>query len=418
MKNLEAEKAILGNCLINKANIEKALEYLTYEDFYHTAHQIIFKSITKLFGQGISPDLITVGEDLQTEGTIEKIGGYTYLVKLTQVVFTAENIEDYCKIVKEKSKQRKIYAILENLKEGKFTIDEALGQINSLPAEVNEENLEAVLKNSILMSSKGTAHKFKIHGLNRYLGGVDRGELITIGGYTSQGKTSLAISLAIDFCYSGKNVLYLTSEMSVYETARRFLANLLPKNVMDLRKGNFEESEKKALADIAENVGKEWRLNIKKVFNLEDVNKYIRKYNPEIVFVDYLQNLDRKSRSDYEKVTGNIKDLQGITLQREISTFVLSQLSRNKEELREPKLSDLRDSGRIEEVSNIVLFVYWENRIKEKVELRKGGEPPEILNLKIAKNRDGSVGEIPLAFWPEYCLVEGSDDREGNIRKD
>ncbi len=405
--NLQAEKAIIGSCLIDRTNIDKALEYLTSDDFYSTNHKIIFYSMTKLIEKGIIPDLITVSDFLKNKNKLETIGGYTYLTALINSVPINQNVEAYSKIIKEKSKQRKIYEILETLKEGKITIEESLNKISALPIEVNEENLKLIFKNAIIMSTKGTAHQFKLSGLNRYLGGVDKGELITIGGFTSQGKTSLALSLSVDFADSGKNVLYLTSEMSVYETARRILANLLPKNIMDLRKGYIQENEMKALNDIAEMAGDNWKLNIKKVFNMEDINKYIRRYNPEIVFVDYLQNLDRKgARSDYERVTGNIKDLQGITLRNEITTFVLSQLSRNKEQVREPKLSDLRDSGRIEEVSNIVLFVYWEDRLKEKVEIRKGGEPPETLKIKIGKNRDGTVGGIDFAFWPEYCRVK------------
>jgi replicative DNA helicase len=146
---------------------------------------------------------------------------------------------------------------------------------------------------------------------------------------------------------------------------------------------------------------------------MSDVKKYISKYNPEIVFLDYLQNLDRKgAQTDYQKVTGNIKDLQTITLGKEITTFVVSQLSRSKESVRRPRLTDLRDSGRIEEVSNIVLLLYWEERAKEKVEMRKGGEPPEEIEIIIAKNRDGSFGKFSLDFFPEFCRIKEKEYKD------
>ncbi|GAI68117.1 unnamed protein product, partial [marine sediment metagenome] len=262
---------------------------------------------------------------------------------------------------------RKILFIFEELKLEKIDTQEALEKISLIPViEIKEESLKTLLKNTLKMSAEGVAHRFKMGHLNRYLGGIDKGEIITIGGFTSQGKTSFAIQLAIDFIdvVEEKKVLYLSSEMTALEISRRLLSNLMPKNIMDFRKGRFDEGEREALDSIATVVGDHWNLNIKKVFDMEDIRKYIQKYNPEIVFMDYLQNLDRKKAlTDYQKVTGNIKDLQGITLGREISTFVVSQLSRgNKNIIRKPRLSDLRDSGRIEECSPIVIFVYWEDR--------------------------------------------------------
>ncbi len=242
------------------------------------------------------------------------------------------------------------------------------------------------------------------------------GEIITIGGFTSQGKTTFSIQLAIDFIDvdEEKKILYLSSEMTALEISRRLLSNLMPKNIMDFRKGRFDEGEREALDSIATIVGDHWNLNIKKVFDMEDIRKYIQKYNPEIVFMDYLQNLDRKgAQTDYQRVTGNIKDLQTITLGREISTFVVSQLSRgNKNIIRKPKLSDLRDSGRIEECSPIVLFVYWEERLKEKIEMRTGGESPEKMEILIAKNRDGTIGRFSLDFYPEWCQIKEQERKE------
>jgi replicative DNA helicase len=221
--------------------------------------------------------------------------------------------------------------------------------------------------------------------------------------------------LALDFIDvdEEKKILYLSSEMTALEISRRLLSNLMPKNIMDFRKGRFDKGDREALDSIATIVGDHWNLNIKKVFDMEDIRKYIQKYNPEIVFMDYLQNLDRKkAQTDYQKVTGNIKDLQAITLGKEISTFVVSQLSRVKNLVRKPRLSDLRDSGRIEEVSNIVLFVYWEERMQQKVEMREGGESPEKLEIIIAKNRDGTIGGFKLDFYPEYCQAKERERKE------
>ena len=110
-------------------------------------------------------------------------------------------------------------------------------------------------------------------------------------------------------------------------------------------------------------------------------------------------------KNDYLKVTHDMQDIQILTRDKKITTFVLSQLSRNKEDIRKPRLSDLRDSGAIEEKSNIVLLVYWEDRLKQQVMPRKGIEPPEKMEIIIAKNRDGTIGTIYLDYYPEFCKL-------------
>ena len=407
MKSVQAERAILGSCLIDKTSADVAIN-LEYDDFYSTAHQEIFKSISNLIKENTAIDIITLTEQLKNESKLESIGGVSYLTLLMDTIPVAGNVEHYIKIVKQKSNQRKIFTILENVKSGKLDIQKGLNEISQIQIyETPEEDLKTLLKNTILKSDKGVAYKFKIPKLNKYLGGVDKGELITIGGFTSQGKSSFVCQLAIDFAgHSKKRVLYCSSEMTPMELSRRILSNEMDKNIMDFRSGYFQEGEKEAMTKVAETIGDEWNLNIKKVATIEDIRKYINKYDPEILFVDYLQNLDRRgARSDYERVSNNIKDLQGITLDKEIVTFVVSQLSRNKERIRPPRMTDLRDSGRIEEVSNIVMLIYWENRLKEKTEIRKGGEPAEEIEIRITKNRDGTIGNIELEFYPEYSKI-------------
>ena len=414
MKSVQAEKAILGSCLIDKTSADVAVN-LEYDDFYSTAHQEIFKSISNLIKRNTAIDLITLTEQLKNENKLESIGGVSYLTLLMNTVPVAANVEYYIKIVKQKSNQRKIFTILENVKSGKLDIQKGLNEISQIQIyETPEEDLKTLLKNTILTSDKGVAYKFKIPKLNKYLGGVDKGELITIGGFTSQGKSSFVCQLAIDFAgHSKKRVLYCSSEMTPMELSRRILSNEMDKNIMDFRSGYFQQGEKEAMTKVAETIGDEWNLNIKKVSTIEDIRKYINKYDPEIVFIDYLQNLDRRgARSDYERVSNNIKDLQGITLDKEIVTFVVSQLSRNKERIRPPRMTDLRDSGRIEEVSNIVMLIYWENRLKEKTEIRKGGEPAEEIEIRITKNRDGTIGNIELEFYPEYSKIKEEEKYE------
>ena len=406
--NIEAEQASLGNCIIEPDALNHTLGYLRAKDFYFEKHKIIYRAIQELTQQGKLIDLIILSDYLKNNKLLNKAGGLVYLTTLCETVPVAQNIEEYNRIIKEKARTYKIYKILEYVKEGKIELTRALTEISKLPEETEDLTLNALLKKTIEVSNYGTAHKLKLTELNRILGGVDKGEIITIGGYASNGKTTLALSMAIDFCYDQKSVLYLSAEMTPEEIARRILSNLLPKPVTEFRQGKMQKGEKDALLSLADTVSQEWKLQIKKVSDTDDISKYIRQYEPDIVFIDYLQNLNRRgARGDYEKVTANMKDIHTITFEKETTTFVLSQFRRKDKNkpIQEPRIDDLRDSGRIEEISNIVILLYWEARLKETVIERTGGEPPESLWLRISKNRDGKIGRIKLAMFPEYCQV-------------
>jgi len=411
------EKASLGSALLNKEALYDSMETLSAEDFYYYKNKKIFKVIKELFKNNISIDeLIITREANKNKLPNDPSEGYKdYVYELiASVPCMGKNYEYYNGVVKKKAEQRKVWTILEEIKKGKIPIEEAVLKLEELPQkETKEETFSAILEDTLKDSTAGVKYRFAIPSLNYYLGGVDKGELITIGGYTSHGKSSLAIQLAINFAANGIKVLYLSTEMTPIEIGRRILSNQNKKNIMDFRKGIFAEGEKEAFQSIINIISKisgKWEMNVKKVNDMNDIAKYVRKYQPEILFVDYLQNLGGDSKfSDYQLATYNIKALQSLALREEITTFVLSQLNRTKE-IRVPRLSDLRDSGRIEECSNIVLFIYWADRSKEEITYRKGGEAPLKLEIRIGKNRDGSIGKFNLNFFPEWCKL--LDERE------
>lgn len=403
--DISAEQASLGSQLLENEAIIYSIETLEFNDYYKESHQLIYKNVCKMFKNNIAVDLVTLVSQLNENSLLEKVGGVTYLTHLINSVPTAKNIEFYNQTIKIKSNQRKILSIYNNMKDGKIKIEDGIQKLNDIPQlEIKDETLKEIFINALERASRGTEHKFHMEIFNKYLGGIDKSEIITIGGYTSQGKTDLAIQLAIDFAGNGKKVLYISGEMTTYEVARRILANSQQKNIMDLRKGIIEKEEFESMKEIINLAVDSWKLNVKKVANLNDVEKYIRKYKPEIVFIDYLQNLGMDN--DYIEITKNMCRIQAIALKEEISIIVLSQLSREKTEIRRPKLNDLRGSGRIEELSNMVLLLYWEDRLKEKVKERIGGEKPEILEITIAKNRAGTIGRFELNFWPEWCKIK------------
>lgn len=415
--NIQSEQASLGSMLLDKEALMVTIDFLKPEDFYPKKHQIIYRGILDLLNKNQAVDLITLTEELHKQKMLEKVGGAAYLTTTINSVPAAANIRHYNQIIKEKAVLRNTIVQLNKMrdlcfedKDPKLILEKVQNIAVKILPEEEEKSLGELLKHTLISSSQGVKYRFKLESINKVLGGVDICEIITIGGYTSQGKTSLALQLCKDFCEQGLKVLYCTSEMSDKETARRLLANLQEKNIMDFRKGLFTANEKESLQELADLMAYAWKLQIKKVFSMTDIKKYVYKYEPDILFIDYLQNLSRKEdKNDYQKVTHDMQDIQILTRDKEITTFVLSQLSRNKDDIRKPRLSDLRDSGAIEEKSNTVLFVYWEDRLKQKVKPRTGNEPPEKMEIIIAKNRDGTIGTVYLDYYPEFCKLA---DRE------
>ncbi|MGE4412193.1 MAG: replicative DNA helicase [Candidatus Caldatribacteriota bacterium] len=410
-KKIEVEQALLGAVFLNADNAFIGIEHLRVKDFYKTCHQLLFSTIKALLKEGKNIDLITVQDYLQKNNKIEEVGGISYITYLIESVPVTYKVIDYCNILRRTTYEREVYCLAEQFKDGKISFNELSSKILAIPSlqkGADESTLRDLFLATLQRSSEGVAHKFLIPSLNKYLGGVDLGETIVIGGYTSQGKTMMGLQLAMDFAEQNLVVLYCTSEMTEIETARRILSNMTETNIMDFRKGNLDDATKEKIEQAGKELGDCWKIIIRSVFYTSDIRHLINKYNPDIIFVDHLQNLGRhEPLTEYQRVTHNMKDLQAMALENQKVMFVLSQLKRRKEDgtSAAPKLSDLRDSGAIEEKSNIVLFVYWKKRLQDEVRPRQGGEPPETMQIIIGKNRDGVIGRIKLDFYPEYCKI-------------
>ena len=404
---IDIERVALGAALSDDDSSAAIIEGLSADDFYETRHKSIFNAILEVFKRGMNTNIVTINDQLSSMK--EEIPS-SYLINLVETIPVTYNIDDFITILKKSSMERRIFLLSEKLKEGIIEVEDFTNQVVSLPTfdRVSNETLQDLFVNTLVTASQGVAYKFGLEPLNKYLGGLDRGEIITIGGHTSQGKTALCIQLAIDFAERGYKVLYCTSEMTPMETARRILSNQTSVNIMDFRKGILTEEEKSNIRQMGDTLAKIWNLTIKTTTNTTEIYRLVKKYSPDIVFVDHLQNLTRQGNySDYQRVTYNMADLQSLALTQRIVCIVASQLKRKSEDRYSapPIISDLRDSGAIEEKSNIVLFVYWRKRMLEEVKPRYGGEDPELLEVLISKNRDGVIGAIPLDFYPECCKI-------------
>lgn len=403
-QDISAEQACLGSCLLDEDAFLLTVETLIQKDFYKDEHQCIFGYMLDLLREGTTVDLITLTSVLKFDNNLESIGGVTYLTQLVNSVPTSKNIEGYIGLIQKASIKRMQYQLLRAVEDGKIDIEGAISELEVLnDVKVKEETLEMLLEKTLTEVTKGTEFTFGIESLNKYVGGLDRGELLTIGGWTSQCKSVAGMQMAINQCKQDKKVLFLSTEMTPQEVSRRLLGNLELVPIMRIRKNELTGEEHNRLMTRAKQISSTWDLNIKKVFSMDDTKRYVRKYQPDFLVFDYLQNLGDQ---DYASTSQNILELQRITLRNNLGTVCLSQFNRNNEEIREPKLSDLRQSGRIEECSNIVLLLYWKERLQMVNAERFGGEEAEEIKMLISKNRDGTIGRLGVNLYPEYARME------------
>ena len=403
-KDISAEQACLGCCLLDADALMIAFESLAVSDFYKDDHKTIYKIMLETVGESGGMDLIILTHALQEKKLLEEIGGIVYLTHLVNSVPTVANIQHYVNLVFKCSQNMKIWEIIGKVKSNKMTLDKAVDKIQGMPlSDVKEETLQMLLEKTLSDVVKGTEFAFGVDSLNKHIGGLDTGELLTIGGWTSQCKSVMGMQMAINQCKQEKRVLFLSTEMTPQEVSRRLLGNLEMIPIMRIRKNQLTDEEHNRLKLRAKEISSTWELNIKKVFSMDDTKKYVRKYNPDFLVFDYLQNLGDQ---DYMSTSQNILELQRLTLQNSLGTVCLSQFNRNNEEVREPRLSDLRQSGRIEEVSNIVLLLFWEDQLRRINTERFGGEEPTEIKILISKNRDGTLGRIGANLYPEYARIE------------
>jgi replicative DNA helicase len=270
-------------------------------------------------------------------------------------------------------------------------------------------------------ANKGTDYKFpdNFRAINRIVGGIDKGDLIAVGGYTSNGKSSYLANLAYGFVNEmNYNVLVCTLEMPPKGIMRRIEATALGINTMKFKNGGLSELEINRIKAMIPHISQYWHYNCVRVYTIGDIVRAINKYKPQIVFIDYLQNIaGDEGLSNYARVTKHTLELQQITKEKELVTFLLSQFHRPPDgKIRRPYNTDFRDSGAIEERADIIFLIYWERKLKQPNLYRKDGDDPELMEFHITKSRDGATGGLNYNLYPEcHRWIDPNDENRRPI---
>jgi replicative DNA helicase len=425
--NVEAERSILGAILLDNAVCNQAIELLRREDFFLDSHRRIFDKMISITERLMPIDLITLSDELRRAGEFEQIGGATYIASLIDGVPRTDTIEPYAKIVKQKSMLRKLISASQQIValafEEEDDADVIIDKAEHMIFEIAEDRVRQgfqyigdVAHRRLEQIEQMAGRPEMITGVptgftdfDRMTSGLQRQELIVIAARPSMGKTALALNMAQYAAKNGNVVGIFSLEMSAEQLVSRLLCSEARVDAHRLRTGYLNREEWARLADALR------RLCETKVYiddsaavSVMEMRAKCRRLKAEhgldMLIIDYLQLMAGRGRieSRQQEVSQISRDLKGLAKELDIPVVALSQLSRAPEQRSEhkPQLSDLRESGAIEQDSDVVCFIYREELYNPTDENQGTAE------LIIGKQRNGPTGSVPLAFLKEFTRFE------------
>jgi len=423
--NREAEQSVIGAIFLDPQSLITASEILLADDFYHNAHKQIFETMLRLSDQGKAIDVVTVTEELSAKKEIEDVGGLSYLLELANAVPTAANVAHYAKIVEEKALLRRLIRVATKIVEDGYTredeVEALLGEAEKKMMEVaNRKNagdfkhVKDVLVETFdniekLQSQKGdvTGIPTGFRDLDNITAGFQRNDLIIVAARPSVGKTAFALNVAQSVAVQAReNVAIFSLEMGAEQLVMRMLC----------AEGNIDAQVLRTGALTTEDWGKltmaMGSLSNSGIFiddtpgvRINEIRAKCRRLAQEhglgMILIDYLQLIQgsgKPGENRQQEVSEISRSLKGLARELKVPVIALSQLSRGVEQRQDkrPMMSDLRESGSIEQDADIVAFLYRDDYYD------KESESKNMIEIIIAKQRNGPTGTVTLAFKKEF----------------
>ena len=424
-QNIEAEQSVLGAMLIKKEAITQAQELLRPDDFYREAHRIVFETMLELAGDNEAVDLVTLTEALRKKEMLEKVGGISFITALANYVPTAANIVYHAQIVKEKSELRHLIdaateiasAAYEATDDVKDIMDDAEKKILAVAANqtggafepIRNIVIDTVGRVETLYENQGglTGISTGFRDLDRDTSGLQKSDLILVAARPSMGKTAFTLNIATYAAMHGHTVAFFSLEMSKEQLVQRMLCSEGGIDSQRLRTGQLEDADWDRLINTADRVSKaSIYIDDTAGINVMDLRSKARRLKAEhgldLIVIDYLQLMQGRARSSsdnrQQEISEISRSLKALARELDVPVVALSQLSRSVESrtVKKPMLSDLRESGSLEQDADIVMFLYREDYYDQETERKN------ITEVIIAKHRNGPIGTIELFFQKEF----------------
>jgi replicative DNA helicase len=423
-QSMEAEQAVLGAVLLDGEALVVAMERVAPDDFYHAAHRLIFEAMIRLSDENEPIDLVTLTAKLQELGQLEEVGGVGYLTELMSSVPTAANVGYYAQIIEEKALLRRLirtatdivasgYAGEDDVKELLNEAEQKILEIGSRRADgfipIRDVLMEVFERVEFLYHHKGgvTGIPSGFADLDRLTSGFQRSDLIIIAARPSVGKTAFALNIAQNVGVRAKETVAIFSlEMSAVQLVQRMICAEANVDAGRLRTGYLEgEDWEKLTMAIGALSEAQIYIDDSPVVTVADIRAKCRRLKKErglgMIVIDYLQLIHSRNRNSdnrQQEVSEISRTLKQIARELEVPIIALSQLSRSVEQRQDkrPLLSDLRESGSIEQDADLVAFLYRDDYYNQESEKRN------IVEVIVAKQRNGPVGTVELVFLKNF----------------
>ncbi|MGI5057918.1 replicative DNA helicase [Treponema pectinovorum] len=425
--NLEAEMATLGALLIDWSSIGDIVTFLRPEHFYSQQNQIIYNALIKLFGTGISGDVLTLETELTKSNELEKAGGPAYIASLTDEVPSAANIDYYAHVVLDRATRRSLIKISSEIKttafdesrESRAILDEAEKKIFAL-ADMGQTIQIHDMHEVVDKTTKIIQQQYHNHDsysgipcgftrLDSMTSGFQKSELSIIGARPSMGKTAMALSMMENIAVNNKIPCgFFSLEMSFEQIGQRLLSQVARIPGHKIRSGMMKLDDLQKINDAAGRVF-DAPIYIVDTPNMQLLDlramarRMVQSRQVQIIFIDYIGLISTQNPSApvYEQVSEISKSLKSLARELNIPVVALCQVARDAEG-NEPTLAQLRGSGSIEQDADVVMFIHRERKKTEEGEM----EPVQDAKLIVAKQRNGPIGDVNLLFLSSYTKFE------------
>lgn len=440
----DLEEAVLGAIMLEKDALTQVIDILKPEVFYKEAHQIIFSAISRLFGKSEPVDILTVTNELKNSGELDLVGGPYYITQLTNRIASAANVEYHARIISQKFIQRELIRISSEIIKDAFEdttdvfdlLDRAeqnLFSVSESNLRRNYDDMQSLVTDAIAEIEAGKGQEGHLRGIpsgftdvDRVTNGWQKSDLVILAARPGMGKTAFVLSMArncaIDF---GKAVAVFSLEMSAIQLVTRLISSETQLSADKLKKGNLESYEWEQLhSKIAKLTDAKLLIDDTPALTVFELRAKCRRlkaqHDIDMVIIDYLQLMsgsgDAKGNREQEISTIS-RSLKALAKELDIPVIALSQLSRAVETRggsKKPILSDLRESGAIEQDADMVMFIYRPEYYKIEVD-EDGNSTAGIAEICIAKHRNGALKDIPLRFidkFAKFADLHTGDDGE------
>lgn len=422
--SLEAEQSVIGSMIMDKEAIVVAMEMLLQEDFYHQQYGLLFQAMVELYNAGQPVDLVTLQAKLKAMNVPEEVSSLEYVRDLVTAVPTSANVKSYARIVKDKSVLRRLIKVTEEIENQCYA---GTGELEDILADT-EKNIFNLLQNRgggdfvpikeiVLNALEKIEQASKTQGnvtgiptgfvdLDYKMSGLQPSDFILVAARPSMGKTAFVLNIAQYVAFHEDIPTAIFSlEMSKEQLVNRLFSLESRVDAQVLRSGNLNDSDWEKLIEGAGVIGKS-RLLIDDTpgISISELRSKCRKFKLEhdlkLIIIDYLQLMSSSGRNDsrQQEISEISRSLKALARELNVPVIALSQLSRAVEQRPEhrPMLSDLRESGAIEQDADVVMFIYREDYYNKDTDMKN------IAEIIIAKQRNGPIGTVNLVWLPQY----------------